>query len=203
MNSTLALLGLLIWLSASCAPDAATGTSPTTPTSEAAAAAPVHKSLEQRIEQKNSYKQDTSGNWVPVNYQRSAFASKGASPYFQDQYAKKSYATPDVAKKSWWGNKSYERQKYADTPDASRFQKSSPLSGKGAHEAGTTAETPGPYQTGHYATSAARESHHRGVEKPSDTETDIRRKVYQEPEIIGWKEQRTLSVSQSKGILGR
>lgn len=195
MKSPRAILWLLAWLPASCATHADKSDPSSTP--------PAHKPLSERIEQKNGYKQDASGNWVPVNDQRSSFETKGASPYFQGQAEKKSYATTEVTKKSWWGTKTYEHQKYAGNTDASRFQKKSPLSTKGAHEAGTAANIPAPYQTGSYATSAARESAQGEIAKPSDTQTDIRRKVYQAPEIIDWKEQRSLSVSQSKGILGR
>lgn len=167
------------------------------------AAPPEHKSLSQRLDQKNGYKQDTKGNWVPQNDQRSSFESKGKSPYFQGEYAKKSYQTGDYAKKSWWGNKDYGSKPYAGDTDGSRFQKSSRHDQQRARETGAAADLPDAYQTGAYATGAAREAGRAGIKKPSDTETDIRRRVYQAPEIIDWKEQRSLSLEQSKGILGR
>jgi hypothetical protein len=165
-------------------------------------AAPELKPLSQRLNQKNGYKQDTQGNWVPQNDQRSSFESKGKSPYFQGEYARKSYQTTDYAKKSWWGNKDYGRKPYAGDTDGSRFQKKSRFSQQGAPESDTAADLPGAYQTGTYATGAARETGRDGISKPSDTETDIRRRVYQSPEIIDWREQRSLSLEQSKGILG-
>ena len=188
------MLWVLVWLPVSCAPDPGTA--------KPADSHPTHKPLSERIEQKNGYKQDASGNWVPLNDQRSPFESKGTSPYFQGTYQKKAYQAKDVATKSWWGTKHYEPQKYAGTPDASRFQKSSPLAGKGAREAGTAADLPAAYQTGSYATHAAREAGHRGIAKPSDARTDDRRAVYPAPEITDWREQRALSVDQAKGILG-
>lgn len=191
------ILWLLVWLPVSCASDSGKDSPPAD-----SATAPVHQPLSQRIEQKNGYKQDAGGNWVPVNDQRSSFESKGKSPYFQSQYQTKDYQTQEVARKSWWGTKQYEHQKYAGNTDGSRFRNDSPLGGMGAREAGTAADIPAPYQTGSYATSAAREAGKRDLTKRSDAQTDARRKVYPAPEIIDWKEQRSLSVDQSKGILG-
>jgi hypothetical protein len=190
------LLWLMWLLPASCAPNSGT-TSPT----DGATPAP-RKSLSQRLEQKNGYKQDAKGNWVPQTDQRSSFETKGTSPYFQGEYGKNSYKTGEYAKKSWWGNKDYGRQAYAGDTDGSRFQKSSGLDGKRAPEASTSADLPDPYQTGTYATNSAHETGKSAIAKPSDTETDVRRRVYQAPEIMDWRQQRSLSVEQSKGILG-
>ena len=165
-------------------------------------AAPEHKSLSQRLDQKNGYKQDAQGSWVPQNDQRSSFETKGKSPYFQGDYSKKTYQTNSYAKKSWWGDKDYGRKPYAGDTDGSRFKKTSRFDQQGAPEAGTAADLPTAYPTGSYATGAAREAGHQGIKKTSDTQTNIRRKVYQTPEIIDWREQRSLSMEQSKGILG-
>ena len=193
MNLSRRLLCLLVvWLVA-CAPDS-TADKPVAPSG--------HKTLSQRMEQKNGYKQDAKGNWVPQSDQRSSFESKGKSPYFQGEYQKKTYQTDTYSKKSWWGSKDYGRQKYAGNTDGGRFQKSSDFTRQGARETGTNADLPPSYQTSDYATHAARETTHSGIQKKSDTQTDIRRRVYQAPEIIDWKEQRTLSLEQSKGLLG-
>ena len=60
-----------------------------------------------------------------------------------------------------------------------------------------------PYETGNYATGAAREAGLNGIAKPSDAVTDRRRKVYKAPDIIDYEQQRALSLEQSKGFLGR
>lgn len=181
------ILWLLALLAVACAPHATT---------------PPPKTLSQRLEQKNGYKQDAKGNWIPQNDQRSSFESKGKSPYFQGSYQKKTYQTDSYAKKSWWGNKDYGRKTYAGNTDGKRFQKSSAFDGQGAPEANTAADIPRSYQTGTYPTTAAREAAIGGIAKPSDTLTDIRRKVYPAPPIVDWKEQRSMSLEQSKGILG-
>ena len=167
------------------------------------AAADTHKPLSQRLEEKNGYKQDAKGNWVPQNDKRSSFESKDKSPYFHGNYQKKNYQTNAYAKKSWWGDKDYGSQTYTGNTDGKRFRKSSSLDGQGARESGTAAALPATtYQTDTYATGAARETGRGSIAKPSDTRTDMRRKVFKEPEIIDWKQQRALSLEQSKGILG-
>lgn len=161
------------------------------------------KPLSQRIDEKNGYSQDANGNWVPQTNKRSSFETQGQSPYFKGKIDKKAYKTGEYDRKAWWGNKDYGRQQYAGKTDGSRFQKDSRFDGKGARESGSAADIPDPYQTDNYATNAAREAGRSSIDRPSDAETDIRRRVYQPPEIIDWREQRSLSLEQSKGILGR
>jgi hypothetical protein len=193
MKTRPAILLPLVLLAASCASDKGDSAPPVE----------TYKPLSQRLSESNGYKQDANGNWAPRNDKRSSFESQGESPYFKGEYGKKDYKTGDYSKKSWWGNKDYGRQHYAGSTDGSRFQKTSRLDGKGARESGSAADVPDPYQTDTYATSAAREAGKGKLAKPSDAETDIRRRVYQQPEIIDWRQQRTLSLEQSKGILGR
>lgn len=160
------------------------------------------KSLSERLDEKNSYKKDAQGNWVPTNNRRSSFESQGESPYFKGSYDKKNYQTNEYAKKSWWGNKEYGRKQYGDIPDAGRYQKTSRFDGKGAQEAGASAGQTKTYKTDSYATHAAREADQKGLDKPTDAATDSRRKSYIAPEVIEWKQQRAMDVEQSKGILG-
>ena len=194
MNPSRSMLCLLLaMLPVSCASHSDTGKS---------AAPATHKPLSQRLGEKNGYKQDAKGNWVPQNDKRSSFETKAKSPYFQGNYQKKTYQTNAYAKKSWWGDKEYGSKQYSGNTDGSRFKKSSGFTGQGARESGAAADLPGNYQTGTYATGAAREAGRGNLSKPSNTQTEIRRKVFKEPEIIDWKEQRSLSMEQSKGIPG-
>jgi hypothetical protein len=57
-----------------------------------------HKPLSQRLGEKNGYKQDAKGNWVPQNDKRSSFESQGKSPYFQGDYQKKTYQAQTYTK---------------------------------------------------------------------------------------------------------
>lgn len=164
---------------------------------------PERKSLSQRVEESNGYKQDADGNWVPKSDKRSSFEAQGESPYFKGSYAGKEYKTGEYARKSWWGNKDYQPKSYAGNTDGSRFMTQSRFDGSGARESGSAAKIPDPYQTGTYATGAALEAGRGPIGKPSNAEADRRREVFPEPEVIDWREQRSLSIEQSKGILGR
>jgi hypothetical protein len=140
------------------------------------------KPLSQRLDENNGYTQDEAGNWVPRVDKRSPYESQGASRYFdkKSNYNQKSYQAGEYARKSWWGNKDYGRKAYAGDTDGSRFRQDSKFQDRTAREAGTG-----------------------NLDRPSDAETDIRRRVFPQPEIIDWREQRSLTLDQSKGILGR
>lgn len=189
---------LIALLPVSCASDSNGGKS-----RESERPAKARKSLSERLNEKNGYKQDSDGNWVPQNDKRSSFEGKGQSAYFKGQYEKKAYKAGEYSKTSFWGNKEYGTQQYSGGTDGSRFQKNSRFDGQGARESGNAAKIPGTYQTDTYATGAAHEAGNKAIGKPVDTETEMRRKLYQAPEIIDWREQRQLSLEQSKGILGR
>lgn len=167
------------------------------------AAAPARKTMSERMGEDNGYKQDANGNWVPRIDKRSSFESQGESNLGSKSYQKEAYKTGDYTKKSWWGNKEYDRKAYAGNTDGSRFQTDSRFQGQGAREAGNAARIPDPYATNTYATNAAREAGLDRLKKPSDAATENRQKVYEQPEIIDWREQRSVTMDQSKGILGR
>lgn len=167
------------------------------------AAAPAQRSLSERLNESGGYKQDAEGNWKPTNDKRSSFEGQGATYDSKKSYRKETYQTGDYAKKSWWGNKEYGRQSYSGNTDGSRFQTPSRLQGQGAREANTHAKIPDSYQTDLYQTGAARETGTSSIAKPSNDGIENRQKVFQQPEIIDWREQRELSMEQSKGILGR
>lgn len=188
------IIALLPLLFASCASDK----------DKKATGAPVqaHKSMNQRMTENNGYKQDGKGNWVPQTDRRSSFESQGDANYAKKDYKKQAYKTGDYATKSWWGNKDYGAKSYTGNTDGSRFQTTSTLQGKGAPEAGTNARIPDPYKTGSYATGAAREAGTTPIRKGSNDQIENTRKAFDPPEIIDWREQRSLTIDQSKGILG-
>lgn len=158
--------------------------------------------MSERLNEKNGYQKDANGNWIPQSDKRSAFENKGDDPNFSKKFKKSDYKTGDYAKKSWWGSKGYDSKTYAGNTDGSRFQKSSNLQDKGAHESGSAAKIAEPYKTTQYATNNAREGGKKPIAKPSNDGIENRRESYQAPEIIDWREQRNLTMDQSKGILG-
>ena len=155
------------------------------------------------MDEKNSYKVDADGNWAPTNDRRSSFESKGTSPYFKGDYGKAQYKTGEYSKKSWWGNKDYGNKKYDGNTDGSRFQQPSRFQGQSAGEAANASNLPKNYQTDSYATNSAREAQLGGLARPSNTNVENHRKSFVPPEIIDWREQRSMDVTQSRGILGR
>lgn len=190
--SVFPLLGILLVL-VSCAGESKRD--PSRPTER--------KSFSERLNENNGYKQDQSGNWVPRNDKRSSFESVGASPYFKGNEKKKEFKAGEYQKKSWWGNRSFEMQAYQGNTDGSRFQKTAKQQGTPARENRSAADLPGDYATDRFATGDALEAGAEGVSRLSDAETDARRRVYQAPDVINWREQRPITREQTKSLLGR
>lgn len=168
-----------------------------------ASAGPAHQPMSERWSSggrdPNSFQRDGNGKLFLKNEKRSQYENQGESPYGKKDYKKQEYKTGDYAKKSWWGNKDYGRKEYAGNTDGSRFQKPSALDGMGAREAGNAADIPDAYQTGSYATGDSRESTNTLTREAKQTahEASQRNGRFQ------WDEQRSLSVEQSKSMLGR
>lgn len=163
-----------------------------------------HRTLSQRLNEKSGFVQDSEGNWKPKVDRRSSFESVGESPYFKGDYAKKEYKAGEYSKKSWWGSKPYESKSYEGDVDGSRFAKTSRFNGTVARDGKQSAREGGTsYQTEGYATSQARETDGKRLDRPSDAETDVRRRVFQQPDIIDYRDQRKLSLQQTKSFLGR
>lgn len=163
----------------------------------------ARKPLSQRLNEGGGYVQDSGGNWVPRQNKRSAYEGKDAGSKLRKTRERKDFATDAYKSKSWWGRREYGRQSYDGGTDGSRFRKASRDQGKGALEAGSAAKVPDPYQAGQYGTGAASESSRKPMEKPSDIETDQRRRVFDAPDVVDWREQRPLTIEETRGILGR
>lgn len=174
---------------------------------ETAATSPAPRTLNERLNEKTGFTQNSEGKWVPRVNRRSSFESKGASPYFQGEYGKKEYKAGDYAKKQWLGgDKAFDKKAYAGNTDGGRFMKDSRFGGQAAREGSQSAGEAGKSAReagGSYATGEAREARAKAIDKPSDAETDSRRGKLPFPSVIDWQEQRSLSVDQTKGLLGR
>ena len=158
-------------------------------------------SFTERLNQRNGYMVDKQGNWVPRNNKRSSYENIGDSPYFSGAVEKKAYNTNDLSKKAWWGNKEVPRPAFATSADASGYHKDSNFNGEQAH-LNHSLQTPNRIQGNTYSTNTAREASSGHLDKPSDAETDVRRRVFVQPSIIDYKEQRKLSIEESKKMLG-
>lgn len=164
-----------------------------------------YKPLSQRMEETNGFVQDADGNWKPKTDKRSAFETMGEDQNFKTKgsFATKEYKTGEVSKKSWWGSKEIGRKEYAGNTDGSRFIKTSRYQSEGAREAGRNADLPGEYKTGTYATGAAREAGKTEISRAADAQTEHRRAVFAQPPEVDYRQVRSLSIQQSKGVLGR
>ena len=180
---------------ASCA-----GTDPEAST----AAAEAPKSMSERLNEGGGYKQNDDGSWVPKSDKRSEYDSQRESTFFQGTVDKKEYKTGDYAKKSWWGgDNDYEKKSYAGNTDGSRFQTQASQSGQMSRSDGQKASVAGPFSTNTLDRTTAREASASAIPRPKDAAVQSQRSKYKAPSVIDWREQRSMSVDQSKGILGR
>lgn len=171
---------------------------------EPTASSGAPRRLSERINEKSGFVQDDEGNWKPRINRRSSFESQGESPYFKGDYAKKEYKAAEYTKKSWWGSKTYENKAYQGNTDGSHFAKASRFNDNKARDGSKLAREGGnAYETGDYATGTANETSKKRIDRPSDAETDFRRRVFTPPQVIDWESQRNLNLQQTKSILGR
>ncbi len=159
-------------------------------------------SFTERLNERNGYKQDAQGNWVPMSDKRSSFESQGQFSHFTGQQSKKEFNTGSYDKKRF-NRQGFITKNYDHGKDGSRFSKESSLSGNTARESSQAHAGIGTYQTNLIDRSSAYESGRSSIEKTTDYQTERRRDVYVPPTVIDYKQQRQMTVDQSKGILGR
>jgi hypothetical protein len=162
-----------------------------------------HKGLQERLSEGGGYKQDANGQWVPKSDKRSHYDSQGESPYFKGKVKTEQYKAGEYAKKSWWGSRDFGTKGYNADTDGSRFQTKARQDGLTARDSGDSARESGLFKTNTLDRKGARESGASPLDRPTDAEVESRRGLYKAPSIIGWREQRSMSMEQSKGILGR
>ncbi len=169
--------------------------------SRPAAAAP--KPMSERLAESGGYKQDETGAWVPKSDKRSAYDSQRESAYFQGKIDKKTYKTGDYARKAWWGTKQYEAKAYTGNTDGSRFQTRAMQDGQISNFNATQASERGLFETNTLKRKSARESRAAEVDRWDNARVEARRKVYKAPSVMDWREQRAMSMDESRGLLGR
>ena len=160
------------------------------------------KGLSERLEQSNGYTQDDKGNWAPKIDKRSSYETQGKSAYFDRKYEGKSFNTDSYAKKSWWGGKEMPHKAYQGKMEQIDHQDAN-IVGKPSVIRSKAYKTRSHDQTGSYGTHAAIENEAGDLDKPSDAETDVRRKTPIKPKITDYDQQRAMSIEQSKSLLGK
>lgn len=144
------------------------------------------------------------GSVKPNKDVRSQF--DGKSEYLGSRDFKgKDYTTAKYNKKRWGKELSYANKQYAGKTDGSRYQYSPEFVQQQASAQGQLARVNGQnYAAGQYQAGAANVAK-RGayMAKPSDAETDVRRRVYQQPDIMSKKDYAELSIEESRNLMGR
>ena len=130
---------------------------------------------------------------------------KRDNPEFKGRWEGKEFAAGDYRNKSWWGDRDYVKKVYGGNTDANSLRKDSRFDGREAGEGSVAARDTGKtYDTGAYNTGRAREEGRgNAINKVSDAETDERRRVFTDPDIIPWKEQNGVTIEQAKSKMGR
>jgi len=147
---------------------------------------------------------DKDGNPVMKSDRRSSLEGKvnhmaSNRDFNGEDYTKKSYR-----KKRWGGNTIFNRKGYDGNTDASRFKNEPWFARKKSSASGQTATAAGKtYGVNPFSTGTARERDTASITRTSDAETEVRRRVYKQPEITHWKSQGGLSVGDTKRRLGR
>lgn len=147
---------------------------------------------------------DAEGNPLMKSDLRSSFEGKTSQLTQGRDFNGKDYRTKSYAKKRWAGDTQFKAKQYAGNTDASQYKMEPWFVRQQALADGKKASADGQgYRTTQYETPTAREQSSERIEGSSDAETDARRRVYQQPEIIDWKEQKGLGVKDTNRLLGR
>ncbi len=145
----------------------------------------------------------TDGSTKIVSARRSRFEGRQVDGYGK-AIAKKRFDTHERSKRPWWGKKDYGRKSWTGNKEAADAGRKSWFGSRRAKEGGKMARAAGKsYETGPYGTGAASEAGTKRLGHGEDALTKNRRETSPDPRIIGWEEQRKMSMEQTRGILGR
>lgn len=130
----------------------------------------------------------------------------GKSEYLSARdFSGKDYTTAKYNKKRWGKDLSYANKQYAGATDGSKFEYSPQFVQQQAKAQGQVAQVgdkqygAAQYNAGQ-ANVAKRDTY---LDRPSDAETNVRRRVYKQPDIITKQDYTELSIEESRNLLGR
>lgn len=151
------------------------------------------------------YNKSLDAEGKPVPGAGKEFAGfKRDNPEFKGRWEGKEYKDGDYRKKSLWGDKDYVTKVYEGKTDANSLKKESMFGKKTAGEGSKVARDGNKsYTTSNYDTGRAREEGRNGIARSSDAETDVRRRVFTQPNMIPWQAQGAMTVEDTKRMLGR
>lgn len=147
---------------------------------------------------------DEAGNPQMKSDLRSSFEGRSSNMITSEDFSGKDYTTRSYAKRRWQGNTAFERREYQGNIDANKYKMEPWFVRKQASAEGETANfNDQSFATGSYDKTTANEHNANRISRPSDAETNVRRRVFQQPDIIDWKEQQGLGVKDTNRMLGR
>ena len=160
---------------------------------------PDQSKIEAKYGSFSSYSTGKDGK--PLGEGKEFAGFKRDNPEFKGRWDNKEYKAGEYRKKSWWGDRDYVKKVYGGSTDANSLRKNSRFNGKSANEGHAAFHgSDRSYRTDRYATGAANEASRSGISKASDAETDQRRRVFTEPDIIP---QSAMTVEDTNRMLGR
>jgi len=147
---------------------------------------------------------DKDGNPVMKSDRRSHMEGKTSHMASNRDFSGKDYNKKSYRKKRWGGNTLFGRKKYEGNTDASQYKQEPWFVRKQASAQGQKANAAGKsFSVNPFRTRSAREQSGRRIVRTSDAETDVRRRVFIQPDVTDWKKQQSLSVGDTNRMLGR
>jgi hypothetical protein len=194
----------LIVVFAACAVVSCGNSGPNASGSESSANAGFQP-LSQRLDRQSGFSQDAEGNWQPAgSNQRSQFEGRSASgTNTRNQFEASRFSTRSLDRPQWARNEAEKPQRFDGHTDGSGFQTPAADQNRRARDANARARIPGNYRTSPFATSQSRENNAKRHDRPTDYQTERARDSFEDPSITDWREQRNLSLDQSRSILSR
>jgi hypothetical protein len=155
-------------------------------------------------DERYSVGKDKDGNPMMKSDRRSSMEGKGSNMASNRDFNGEDYSTKSYRKKRWGGNTFFGRKKYAGNTDASKYKKEPWFVQKQAGAHGQKSRADGKnYSVNPFRTSSAREQGSTRITRTQDAESNLRRRVFKQPEITNWRNQKGLSVGDTNSMLGR
>ncbi|MCU0797429.1 MAG: hypothetical protein MUF31_16030 [Akkermansiaceae bacterium] len=134
----------------------------------------------------------------------SANESTQTNNQFTGEYARREFNAKNYERQPFWGRKDYERQVYGGDTDGSRFLQGAREGSMTAREGGEmAADGSRAFGTRTMDGGSAREAGVAEIGRGSDAETDVRRRVFPQPEKRPSGQQRAMTVEDARALMGR
>jgi hypothetical protein len=151
---------------------------------------------------KQGYYQDSEGNWKVQNDKRSSFEQVGRSTLDDRSLRREAYPTEQFEKRSWWGKNNYQKPTYQPESSALARKTTAAAAGQKALEQNQLAKLPDERERQRFATESADSDDQARFRDANDKATE-RDAQDLHPDIMDWKEQRSLQLQDTKSWLNK